>query len=245
MDGHHGKITKDDIVGIVYTIYESIGKSVVVPHSGSKTINVRLTVSPDDKLVKPSKAAKKVTPNSAVKAVNANVSGRRLHRYRQRKTLKSDDEDDESNSDKERETNGPAMNINGHNLIASKTSRKIKGDQHCCLLPPQGGVDINIHDSIYDQMKKETTDTCGECLAAVEESQNASISPTQNDHSTASHLYNNTKTVANEAYLKHATSTRIKLLRKSRKQKVHYQNTILLNVSIWSLQKIVLLLLLY
>lgn len=38
-----------DIAGIVYTIYESIGKSVVVPHCGSKTINVRLTVSPDAK----------------------------------------------------------------------------------------------------------------------------------------------------------------------------------------------------
>lgn len=38
-----------DIAGIVYTIYESIGKSVVVPHCGSKTINVRLTVSPDSK----------------------------------------------------------------------------------------------------------------------------------------------------------------------------------------------------
>ncbi|XP_017127040.2 LOW QUALITY PROTEIN: protein naked cuticle [Drosophila elegans] len=49
LDGHHGKITKDDIVGIVYTIYESIGKSVVVPHCGSKTINVRLTVSPEGK----------------------------------------------------------------------------------------------------------------------------------------------------------------------------------------------------
>lgn len=33
----------------MYTIYESIGKSVVVPHCGSKTINVRLTVSPDAK----------------------------------------------------------------------------------------------------------------------------------------------------------------------------------------------------
>lgn len=83
LDGHHGKITKDvsasfvhseqpqsylftrsliiatisidlqDIAGIVYTIYESIGKSVVVPHCGSKTINVRLTVSPDAK--KPAK----------------------------------------------------------------------------------------------------------------------------------------------------------------------------------------------
>ncbi|GBP92747.1 Protein naked cuticle homolog [Eumeta japonica] len=37
-----------DIAGIVSTIYESIGKSVTVPHYGSKTIQVRLTVVPDD-----------------------------------------------------------------------------------------------------------------------------------------------------------------------------------------------------
>ncbi|KAL5283117.1 NKD1 family protein [Megaselia abdita] len=49
LDGHHGKITKDGIAGIVYTIYESIGKSVTVPCNGSKTINVRLTISPENK----------------------------------------------------------------------------------------------------------------------------------------------------------------------------------------------------
>lgn len=48
LDGH-GKITKDDIAGIVSTIYESIGNTVVVPHYGKKTINVKLTVSPDAK----------------------------------------------------------------------------------------------------------------------------------------------------------------------------------------------------
>jgi hypothetical protein len=46
VDGY-GKITKDDIAGIVSTIYDSIGKTVVVPHYGKKTINVKLTVSPD------------------------------------------------------------------------------------------------------------------------------------------------------------------------------------------------------
>lgn len=48
IDGN-GKITKDDIAGIVSTIYESIGNTVVVPHYGKKTINVKLTVSPDAK----------------------------------------------------------------------------------------------------------------------------------------------------------------------------------------------------
>lgn len=38
-----------DISGIVSTIYESFGKNVTVPHYGSKTIQVRLTVSPDQR----------------------------------------------------------------------------------------------------------------------------------------------------------------------------------------------------
>ncbi|KAB0801532.1 hypothetical protein PPYR_05886 [Photinus pyralis] len=45
-DGH-GKITKDDISGLVTTIYEALGSSIKVPHCGSKTIKVKLTVSPD------------------------------------------------------------------------------------------------------------------------------------------------------------------------------------------------------
>ncbi|XP_041975721.1 protein naked cuticle homolog [Aricia agestis] len=47
LDGR-GRMTKDDIAGIVSTIYESIGKSVTVPHYGSKTIQVRLTVVPEE-----------------------------------------------------------------------------------------------------------------------------------------------------------------------------------------------------
>lgn len=65
----------------MYTIYESIGKSVVVPHCGSKTINVRLTVSPDAK----SKAKK-----------SSGITSRK-QRYKPRKLLQSDDEDDSEN----------------------------------------------------------------------------------------------------------------------------------------------------
>uniref|UniRef100_A0A182F1N6 Protein naked cuticle homolog n=1 Tax=Anopheles albimanus TaxID=7167 RepID=A0A182F1N6_ANOAL len=83
LDGH-GKITKDDIAGIVSTIYESIGKSVVVPHYGSKTINVRLTVSPDGKTAtKPAATVKK-----------AIITPRR--RYRPRKLISDDDGSDTS-----------------------------------------------------------------------------------------------------------------------------------------------------
>ncbi|GAB0095944.1 Protein naked cuticle [Sergentomyia squamirostris] len=82
LDGH-GKITKDDIAGIVSTIYESLGKSIVVPHYGSKTINVRLTVSPDAKMKTPTKKA-------------ALINSRR--RYRPRKLI-SDDEGSDTSHD--------------------------------------------------------------------------------------------------------------------------------------------------
>ena len=38
-----------DIAGLVTTIYETLGSSVKVPHCGSKTIRVKLTVSPDQR----------------------------------------------------------------------------------------------------------------------------------------------------------------------------------------------------
>uniref|UniRef100_A0A1I8NX69 Protein naked cuticle homolog n=1 Tax=Stomoxys calcitrans TaxID=35570 RepID=A0A1I8NX69_STOCA len=220
LDGHHGKITKDDIVGIVYTIYESIGKSVVVPHSGSKTINVRLTVSPDDKTSKSSKVTKKVAPSSftfeqqniASQKDTNNAPARRLHRYRPRKIIKSDEEDDDSNSDKEREIPTTQINTSANILLPSKngrvSSKPPKGEQPCCLVPPEGVQTANPDDSIYDQLKKDPPilDTCREC-----ETQNVAIYPIHN------------KSAENEAYLKNVTSTRIKLHRKSRKQKYHQE----------------------
>lgn len=89
LDGH-GKITKDDIAGIVSTIYESLGKSVVVPHYGSKTINVRLTVSPDSTAAA---TASKATSN--LDKSKKLVTPRR--RYRARKLLSDDENSDSSN----------------------------------------------------------------------------------------------------------------------------------------------------
>ncbi|XP_058448290.1 protein naked cuticle homolog [Malaya genurostris] len=102
LDGH-GKITKDDIAGIVSTIYESIGKSVVVPHYGSKTINVRLTVSPDGK----SKAN-----GSGVK--KAAITPRR--RYRPRKLISDDDGSDTS------ENCGRVMRTRANTAVANATT---------------------------------------------------------------------------------------------------------------------------
>ncbi|XP_034237543.1 protein naked cuticle [Thrips palmi] len=71
-DGH-GKITKDDITGLVSTIYETLGASITVPHYGSKTIKVKLTVSPD-KRHGGSKGATATYANTAT-YVNSGVTG--------------------------------------------------------------------------------------------------------------------------------------------------------------------------
>lgn len=125
LDGHHhGKITKDvsnklcsykskpnliifftnliiqqDIAGIVYTIYESIGKSVVVPYCGSKTINVRLTVSPDANTAAASHsssscsayAAAGAGPAIEAPAAQSSVFQRR-YKYRSRKLIPTEEE---------------------------------------------------------------------------------------------------------------------------------------------------------
>lgn len=84
-----------------------------MPHCGSKTINVRLTVSPEGKS-KAAAAGSKLKKNgigiveeqgTAMKSSLAHNSmvghSRRQHRYRPRKLIKSDDEDDDSTSDKD------------------------------------------------------------------------------------------------------------------------------------------------
>lgn len=59
-DGH-GKITKDDIAGLVTTIYDTLGASIQVPPCGSKTIKVKLTVSPDQRTAPPQGTSKSNT----------------------------------------------------------------------------------------------------------------------------------------------------------------------------------------
>ncbi|XP_055548174.1 protein naked cuticle homolog [Wyeomyia smithii] len=118
LDGH-GKITKDDIAGIVSTIYESIGKSVVVPHYGSKTINVRLTVSPDGKNKPNGAAAKKVS-----------MTPRR--RYRPRKLI-SDDDGSDTSENCPRVMRGRANTVaanpsNNNNNIKQKETNVTKGE---------------------------------------------------------------------------------------------------------------------
>ncbi|TMW51556.1 hypothetical protein DOY81_003343 [Sarcophaga bullata] len=246
LDGHHGKITKDDIVGIVYTIYESIGKSVVVPHSGSKTINVRLTVSPEGK-TKATKNKKALDhhslnlnqkPSSAAALASNNIQAtRRLHRYRPRKLIKSDEEDDDSNSDKERDLN--LAHILAHKAAskAHKLGKLKASEQHCCsqqMAHQQQQQQPALNDlpdspldtaAIYDNLKASSPlEACRECIAAAADgTRNATatsplVSAATTTTSPAQFPAASSKTT-NEAYMKHVASTRIKMLRKSRKQK--------------------------
>lgn len=79
LDGN-GRITKDDIAGIVSTIYDSIGKTVVVPHYGKKTINVKLTVSPDSKIIQQTSANEQIHHSRASKKLQ--LTPRRRYRPR-------------------------------------------------------------------------------------------------------------------------------------------------------------------
>ncbi|XP_012232711.1 protein naked cuticle homolog 2 [Linepithema humile] len=66
-DGH-GKITKDDIAGLVTTIYDTLGASIQVPPCGSKTIKVKLTVSPDQRASSSSSQAQRNATSTCLNA---------------------------------------------------------------------------------------------------------------------------------------------------------------------------------
>uniref|UniRef100_A0A1A9ZUB2 Protein naked cuticle homolog n=1 Tax=Glossina pallidipes TaxID=7398 RepID=A0A1A9ZUB2_GLOPL len=213
LDGHHGKITKDDIVGIVYTIYESIGKSVVVPHCGSKTFNVRLTVSPEGK---PKSSKAKKIPSTVPKLEHNSMSAiRRHHRYRARKLIRSDDEDDDSNSDKECETS----HVKNHTIV-KPTSRHVRNGKVKLNINNENPLKPSSFNNFYSDplpvshdnscSSSKNIQSCRDCSTAgdvVANDINSSV--TQGDQ----------KSQTTEAFLKHVESSRTKLLRKSRKQK--------------------------
>lgn len=102
---------------MVYTIYESIGKSVVVPHCGSKTINVRLTVSPD--------AKSKTKKSTAISS--------RKQRYKPRKLLQSDDEDGSENLSLDKSKRKVDHKINSSTTTATTTIPTATLDGKCNL----------------------------------------------------------------------------------------------------------------
>lgn len=89
-----GKITKDDIAGIVSTIYENIGNTVLVPHFGKKTINVKLTVAPELKCQQKTSTNEQIHQNRAEK--KAQLAPMRRNKPL---VLLSDDEDDGNGSE--------------------------------------------------------------------------------------------------------------------------------------------------
>ena len=91
-----------DIAGLVKTIYETLGQSIKVPHYGSKTIKVKLTVSPEKKTCKSndetsSPTDAKTPPQDVTSAFTSNcnrwrndlnVLKTRERRFRQEKKLR-------------------------------------------------------------------------------------------------------------------------------------------------------------
>lgn len=71
----------------MYTIYESIGRSVVVPYCGSKTINVRLTVSPDAKSANIQAAATSAGGVATTTAAPTKAVFSRKYRYKSRRLV--------------------------------------------------------------------------------------------------------------------------------------------------------------
>lgn len=126
LDGH-GKITKDDIGSIVSTIYDSIGKTVVVPHYGKKTINVKLTVSPDAKHHQRQQSSTHEPSHHNRASKKLQLTPRR--RYRPRALLSDDEDDDGSESTSDNLAPLPKMqNEIIHN--STKTCENLNNDKN-------------------------------------------------------------------------------------------------------------------
>ncbi|XP_045105601.1 protein naked cuticle homolog 1-like [Portunus trituberculatus] len=74
-DGH-GKVTKDDIAGLVRTIYEAVGSSLSLPPSGSRTIKVKLTVAPEGSRGRPQQEDKEGEEKEEEEDYEEDVCGR-------------------------------------------------------------------------------------------------------------------------------------------------------------------------
>uniref|UniRef100_A0A1B6LMG8 Protein naked cuticle homolog n=1 Tax=Graphocephala atropunctata TaxID=36148 RepID=A0A1B6LMG8_9HEMI len=119
-DGH-GKITKDDIAGLVTTIYDTLGSSIRVPHYGSKTIKVKLTVSPDGgQPPAPTEPPPAPQPRRYKRDLNVTIRERRRRPHTRRHSVSSSaaSEDREADVSEEEDDNLPpsAHSRLGHNL---------------------------------------------------------------------------------------------------------------------------------
>lgn len=104
------------------TIYESIGKSVTVPHYGSKTIQVRLTVVPDD---------------GTARSQRERREGRRRRRKEQPSVVNAPQESVELSDDEQRERLSPDEDV------SSKSS--CSGDRRQPQRPPPANLRPHRH----------------------------------------------------------------------------------------------------
>lgn len=121
-------VIAQDIAGLVTTIYDTLGSSIKVPHYGSKTIKVKLTVSPD----KPTAAVP--TPDNGAEPpprrykrdLNVTIRERRRRHRTRRHSISSSaaSEDREADiSEGEEEGDSPPHHTNcrlGHNGHSSR-----------------------------------------------------------------------------------------------------------------------------
>lgn len=201
LDGH-GKITKDDIGSIVSTIYDSIGKTVVVPHYGKKTINVKLTVSPDSKNQQQPPANEQIHQNR----VNKKLQLTPRRRYRPRALLSDDEDDDGSESTSDNLAPLPKMqNEILHN--STKTNENLNNDKN------------NVYESINNLKCCNQSHTIDNLLS-TKNNKNIEIYKNCQPHNSFERLHiDENVNYVTKCQQKQGPSSKKKLLRKSRSQR--------------------------
>lgn len=201
LDGH-GKITKDDIGSIVSTIYDSIGKRVVVPHYGKKTINVKLTVSPDAKHQPQPSANEQTHLSRASKKIQ--LTPRR--RYRPRVLLSDDEDDDGSESTSDNLT--PLLKMQNeliHN--STKVGESLNNDKN------------NVYESI-NKMKCCNQSHTIDNLLSTKNNKNIEIYKNCQPSNTPERLHiEEDANFVTKCHQKHVPSSKKKLLRKSKSRR--------------------------
>ena len=202
LDGH-GKITKDDIGSIVSTIYDSIGKTVVVPHYGKKTINVKLTVSPDSKHQPQPSANEQIHQNR----VNKKLQLTPRRRYQPRALL-SDDEDDDG-SESTSDNLAPLPKMQNEMIHNSTKPENLNNDKN------------NVYESINNLKCCNQSPTIDNLLSTKNNKNIEMYKNCQPHHSSERlHIDENVNYVT-KCQQKLAPSSKKKLLRKSRSRRQH------------------------
>lgn len=209
LDGH-GKITKDDIGSIVSTIYDSIGKRVVVPHYGKKTINVKLTVSPDAKF-QPQPSANEP---SHLSRASRKLQSTPRRRYRPRVILSDDEEDDASESTSD--NIAPLVKMqNELSLNSSKVGESLNNDKN------------NVYESI-NKMKCCNQSQTIDNLLTTKNNKNIELHKNCQPSLSSERLHiEEDANFVTKSHQKHVSSSKKKLLRKSRsrRQRVREKQT--------------------